>query len=268
MIKKLELTHENHKILAKHCQNLKIDFISTPYDIDSARFLHEELDVHLFKTASADLVDLTLHKWIAKTGKPCIMSVGMATLGEIEETVNIYKELNNNNIILLHCVSNYPCSDESINLKVLGTLKHAFQCPVGYSDHSIGYEAAVLSLAYNACIIEKHFTLDKNLPGPDHKASSTPDEFKQLAIAIRRSEKMIGNPIKQCQQEEIQMSHVSRKSIMSSRGIKAGEVFEYSNLTLKRPGTGLSSKYLNHFIGKKATIDLPAHTCIKFSHAS
>jgi len=252
MIQKLELKRDDHFLLKTYCEEVGIEFLSTPYDIDSAKFLHEELDVSLFKTASADIVDLPLHQYIASTGKHSIVSVGMASLGEIEDVVNVYSSAVNKNLTLLHCISNYPCADESLNLKVMLTLKNAFQLDVGYSDHSLGYEAAVLSVAFGATVIEKHFTLDKKLPGPDHSASSTPEEFALLKNAVRRAESMLGSPVKRCQDEEKQMSLVSRKSIVAARNIQAGEIIHSQDLVLKRPGTGITSKFINYFVGKKA----------------
>ena len=252
MIQKLELKRDDHFLLKTYCEEVGIEFLSTPYDIDSAKFLHEELDIGFFKTASADIVDLPLHQYIASTGKHSIVSVGMASLGEIEDVVNVYSSAVNKNLTLLHCVSNYPCADESLNLKVMLTLKNAFQLDVGYSDHSLGYEAAVLSVAFGATVIEKHFTLDKKLPGPDHSASSTPEEFALLKNAVRRAESMLGSPVKRCQDEEKQMSLVSRKSIVAARNIQAGEIIHSQDLVLKRPGTGITSKFINYFVGKKA----------------
>ena len=205
MIHKLELSKKNHFLLKEAAEELGITFLSTPYDLESARFLTEELNVSFFKTASADIVDLPLHHYIASTGKPSIISVGMANLGEIETVTNLYRRQGSQDVILLHCVSNYPCDDGSLNLTVMETLKQAFQFPVGYSDHSVGTEAAVLSIAFGAKMIEKHFTLDKSLSGPDHRASSTPEEFAELAKAVRRAEVMMGSTVKVCQDEERQM---------------------------------------------------------------
>ena len=196
MIKKLELSLENHFVVKEYCDQLGVEFLSTPYDSDSARFLNDELEVRLFKTASADLIDHPLHEYIASTRKPSIVSVGMATLEEIEQNLSVYKRYEHEDLILLHCVSNYPCSDTSLNLRVLNTLKKHYDFPVGFSDHSIGNEAAILSIAFGAKVIEKHFTLDKSLPGPDHLASSTPKEFKQLVKSVRRAEKMLGSSVK------------------------------------------------------------------------
>lgn len=265
MLHKLELTRENHILLKAYCEHLDLAFLSTPYDVESARFLHEELNVTLFKTASADIVDLPLHRYIASTGKPTIVSVGMANMGEIEEVIEIYRQAQNSNLVLLHCVSNYPCEDESLNLKVMKTLRYAFDVPVGYSDHSVGLEAATLSIGLGATVIEKHFTLDKNLPGPDHTASSTPEEFSQLVTAVRRAEKMLGSPVKKCQEEERQMAQISRKSIVLNSPLSAGELIEAKHLTLKRPGTGLAAREIDRLIGKTTTRSLEKDYQITFS---
>lgn len=262
MIRKLEFLQEDHFPLKKYCEDLGLIFISTPYDLDSAKFLHEELDIDMFKTASADLVDLPLQRYLASTQKAVIVSAGMATLGEVETTTNLYSEAGNENLTLLHCVSNYPCADESINMNVLLTLRQAFQLPIGYSDHSIGQEAAILAIALGATVLEKHFTLDKDLPGPDHKASSTPREFAILIAAIRRAELMLGSPVKRRQDEEVQMSEVSRKSIVLLEDLKSGDVISAKHLGLKRPGTGLGSQYLDYFVGRKLLRDKSADKLI------
>lgn len=254
MIHRLELSHGAHRELKLYCDNCEIDFLSTPYDIESARFLNE-LGVRFFKTASADLVDLPLQRYIASTGKPTIIATGMSTLGEIERVVNLYEDARNANIILLHCVSNYPCSDSSLNMRAMKTIRGAFGLPVGYSDHSVGNLAASISVAMGAKVIEKHFTLDKNMSGPDHRASSTPEEFFELVREVRRSEKILGSPRKLCQDEEMQMANVSRKSIVLARNMSAGEVFAVSDLALKRPGTGIDSSNLNSIVGKRIRVD-------------
>jgi N,N'-diacetyllegionaminate synthase len=265
MIKSLELSRDNHFLLKEYCDSNSIQFLSTPYDVESARFLSEELNVEIFKTASADLIDLPLHEYIASSGKPSIVSVGMATMGEIEQNLNIYHSANHSDVILLHCVSNYPCADESLNLRVMETLEQAFQFPVGYSDHAIGSEAAVLSVGLNAKVIEKHFTLDKNLAGPDHLASSTPDEFKSLADSVRRAEQMLGSPVKNCQTEERQMSAVSRKSIVMKKAAKAGTVLSPEYLCLKRPGTGLHASFFQKVSGLRLSVDKNVDEMLKIT---
>ena len=264
MIKKLELKRKDHYTLKEYSEKLGLDFISTPYDLESAKFLNE-LGVKFFKTASADLIDLPLQKLIADIGKPSIVSVGMASLGEVESTVELYRKAQNPNMILLHCVSNYPCADESLNLRVIKTLQRAFKIPVGFSDHSVGADAAVLSIAFGVKIIEKHFTLDKNLPGPDHKTSATPEEFTQLVKSVRRAEKMLGSSVKQCQEEEQQMAQVSRKSIVLAKDVKKGKILSLKDIIMMRPGTGISSKYINDILGFKVKRNLPKGTLLTWN---
>lgn len=253
MIKRLELTEDQHRLLFDYSLKRNIEFISTPYDLDSVRLL-SELGVNTFKTASADIVDLPLHESIAKTKKNVIIATGMATLEEIEEVVNIYPE--RNKITLLHCVSNYPCSNESLNLRSINTLKSKFNTNVGFSDHTIGSLASIISISLGAKVIEKHFTLDKNLPGPDHKASSTFIEFVDLVKSIRSAEIALGSSIKQCQNEEKQMLTISRKSIVYSDDLRKGEKITIDNIALKRPGTGLYSKEIKNILGKRLKHDV------------
>lgn len=268
MLKRLELTESDHIMLNEFCKKLDMMFLSTPYDIESAKFLKEEIKVELFKTASADIVDLPLHNYIASTRKPVIISVGMASLGEIEEVMKIYQSYKSNNIVLLHCVSNYPCENESINMEVMNTLAQAFHIPVGYSDHSVGPEASILSIAYKAKVIEKHFTINKSLDGPDHEASSTPSEFSALANSIRKAESMIGNPVKKIQKEELQMAKVSRKSMHFSRDMVAGEVVQKKDIVLKRPGSGLYITLLHLILGRKLNSFVAKDSIVKFSNFS
>ena len=264
MLKRLELSKQAHLDLAAYCQVLEIDFISTPYDIQSAGFL-AEIGVRFFKTASADLVDLPLQRFIAATGKPAIIATGMATLGEVERVVNIYLEEGNSNVVLLHAVSNYPCSDESLNLRVMYTLAKAFSLPVGFSDHSEGYLGAVLSIAMGAKVIEKHFTLDKSMAGPDHKASSTPLEFAELVRNVRRAEQMLGSARKICQPEERQMAMVSRKSLTLTRDMQAGEALTDVDIQLMRPGTGVGASFMPRFVGQQVRIKLNAGHQLRWS---
>lgn len=264
MIEKLELKEEQHVLLKDYCDENSIDFISTPYDPASVDFL-ESLGVQQYKIASADLVDLELLKRVAATKKPVLLSVGMARLGDVEDALEMFSDYEKGNLLLLHCVSNYPCSDESLNLRVMKTLETAFNYPVGYSDHSIGSQASILSLALGAKVVEKHFTLDKTLPGPDHKASSTPDEFLELSKAVRRAELMLGSGIKKCQSEEMQMASVSRKSITLARDMNAGDVITHDDLIMMRPGTGLRAKVLKDVIGLKLRKDLSKHSLVEWT---
>ena len=218
MLKKLELSHADHYVLRDYCKKIDIDFTSTPYDVESAVFL-KKLKVPYFKTASADLVDVNLHEYIAKNNTPVVISVGMASYDEIKKTLEIYRG-KNNNIMLLHCISNYPCSDKSLNLNVINTLKKKFKLPVGLSDHSVGNVAAIASVAMGASFFEKHITLNKKDNGPDHKASSSAHEFKDLVDSVKRAHLMMGSKFKKLQDEEKEMLAISRKSIRYKSNLK------------------------------------------------
>jgi N,N'-diacetyllegionaminate synthase len=263
MIKKLELSRPDHKKLFDYCAKIGIDFLSTPYDVDSAKFL-SELGVVAFKTASADLIDCDLHEYLSSTGKPVYVSVGMATLDEIEKTLQIYDGKNARKLVtLLHCVSNYPCRPESLNLAVLPVLKSTFGTEIGYSDHSEGFLAACISRAFGAKVFEKHFTMDRSLPGPDHKASADLIEFSEWVSKIRQTEVMLGSPIKKIQDEEMDMRKVSRKSLTLSRTLPAGSIVEAKDLILKRPGTGVAGEFRSYFVGKRTRQELRANTMIR-----
>jgi len=263
MIKSLEFKYEDHPSVFNYCKSKDIDFISTPYDIESAIFLND-LGVDIFKTASADIVDIPLHNFLASLNKKVIISTGMATLGEIENIVSIYRGFDISNLSILHCVANYPCAYESLNLNVINTLQNSFKVPVGFSDHAIGCYPAIASIALGATIIEKHFTLDKDMDGPDHKASNNPEEFAELVRAVRIAEKSMGDSIKQVQDEELQMRGVSRKSLFFSKDINKGETISAEDIVLKRPGNGIYSNMLQSIIGKKAAKDLYIDEIIKF----
>lgn len=264
MLERLELTREQHIELAQYCQETDIDFLSTPYDIESAIFL-DSIGVRFFKTASADLVDLPLHRYIASTGKPTIVATGMGDLGEIERVVKIYEMANNFNLILLHCVSNYPCSDESLNMMSMNTLGAAFDLPYGYSDHSLGFLSSIIAVSRGAKVIEKHFTLDREMMGPDHKASSNPSEFSELVFNVKRAEKMLGIKRKGRQIEERQMAAISRKSIVLARSIRSGDVLTMGDFRLQRPGNGLDPSFIEKLVGMALRKDLAEGSQLRWS---
>ena len=251
MLRTLELSFEDNNLLINYCKNVDIAFISTPYSLAAVEQL-ERLGVSEYKIASADIVDIPLLKAVAATGKPVILSLGMANLGEIERALACFKEYAKTDIVLLHCVSNYPCSDSSLNLSVIKTLRTTFQLPVGFSDHSVGTVAALVSVALGGSVVEKHFTSDKMSTGPDHRASSEPDEFKCLVNEIRRVEEQLGSPVKLVQTEELGMALTSRKSLVFQRSVEEGESFQLSDFTMKRPGNGLRWEDTKYFIGQQA----------------
>ena len=262
MIKKLELKKSDFIKIKKYCDKTKIEFISTPYDLRSIDLL-EFLKVKRYKVASADLVDMPLHKKILSTKKPVILSVGMADISEIRKTVNFYLRNKMAKITLLHCVSNYPCSLKSLNISVISKLKKEFGIPVGFSDHSNGYLASILAAASGAAIIEKHFTLDKKLKGPDHKASANPIEFSNFVKKIREIEKILGKDNKICQPEEREMRKISRKSITLNKSMKRNQVIKMKDIIMKRPGIGLNGQKINLVVGKKLRINLSKNHQIK-----
>lgn len=264
MLKRLELSDQAHRTLFGYCKDIGIEFMSTPYDVRAATFLHE-LGVNTFKTASADIVDLRLHEYLAGTGKRCLVSTGMATLDEIEDVLAVYREARSRNVVLLHCVSNYPCSLNNLNLNVLLTLRQKFGLEVGYSDHSPGQTAACLAVALGATVIEKHFTLDKSLDGPDHKASASPEEFSAMVQAVRQALIALGSGDKRCQDEEAQMRMVSRKSVVLSGGMQKGQVLRKEHLDLKRPGTGLYASAIPGLVGRAIKRDLPKDHIVSWS---
>ena len=248
MIKKLELTKSDFLVIKENCEANGLKFISTPYDIESADFL-DSIGLDYFKTASADLIDLPLHKFIAGTRRPTIIATGMSTIDEINECIDIYKNVKGNIYALLHCVSNYPCSDQSINLNVMQSMGKSFNLPIGFSDHSVGYFASLMAFTLGAVVIEKHFTLDKMQNGPDHKASSTPGEFAELVNSLRKAQIILGDPEKKIQVEEMDMRTYSRKSLVAAKNLYAGEIIKKADLRVLRPGNGIAPKFLEIIVG-------------------
>jgi len=257
MVKKLELSYKEFKKLKKHCDEIKIMFLSTPDEEYSLDFLVDELDMPFVKIGSGEVTNLPYLRKIAAKNKPIIMSTGMAELGEVEEAINTIREVNSKaNISLLHCTTNYPTPYEEVNLKAMQTLAVAFKLPVGYSDHTLGIEVPVTAVAMGAKIIEKHFTLDKKLPGPDHKASLEPSELKEMVKAIRNIETALGDGIKKPNKSEIEIMKVARRSLIATRDIRAGEIIKESDIAIKRPGTGILPKFKEIVIGMKLTNDI------------
>jgi N-acetylneuraminate synthase/N,N'-diacetyllegionaminate synthase len=251
MIKRLELSEYDFKELADYAKKKGILFLSSPFDKESVDLL-DEMNVSAFKVASGEITNFPLLKHIAKKGKSIILSTGMATLGEVEEALNVIRSEGVKDVILLHCVSNYPAKIEDVNLRALETLKQAFKLPVGFSDHTLGITTPIAAVALGACIIEKHFTLDRNLPGPDHKASLDPDELKEMVKAIRDVEKALGNGIKRPAKEEEEIKKVARRSIVAKVDIPEGAIISEDMLDVKRPGTGIVPKYFDFIVGMRA----------------
>lgn len=262
MLKKLELSRSAHRQLISYCKKKKILFMSTPFDEESADFLNK-LGMNIFKIPSGEITNKPLIQHIAKKGKPIILSTGMSYLGEVEKAIHWIQEgkrrITRSTLVqpltLLHCVSSYPAVFEDVNLLAMKTMRKAFGLPVGYSDHTLGIEIPIAAAALGATIIEKHFTLDRSMPGPDHKASLEPHELKSMVLAIRNIEKARGNGFKKPSLSELKNREIARKSIVAAKGIKRGEIFTGENLTLKRPGTGLSPIEWDRVMGKTAIRD-------------
>lgn len=262
MIKKLELGLEDHKKLIEYCNMKGIMFLSTPFDEESVEML-ECLGVGIYKIPSGEITNKPLIKKIAKKIKPIILSTGMSLLEEIEEALAWIYEEGNVDVTLLHCTSNYPTRMDDVNLKAMITLREEFKVKVGYSDHTLGIEVAVAAVALGADVIEKHFTLDKSMDGPDHKASLSPEELENMTKSIRNIECALGDGIKTLRHSEILIRDVVRKSIVSKENIKKGEKLAKGNITLKRPGIGIKPKYLENIIGLRAKQDIAADEIIQ-----
>lgn len=264
MIKKLELTEHDFRELTEYATKKDIIFLSSPFDKESVDLL-DEINVPAFKVASGEITNFPLLGCIAKKGKPVILSTGMATLEEIEEALEAIRKEGTEEIILLHCVTSYPARTEDMNLKAIETLRYAFKLPVGLSDHTLGITIPIAAVAIGACVIEKHFTLDRNLPGPDHKASLEPDELKEMVKAIRDVEKAFGDGIKRPTKDEEEIKKIARRSIVAKLDIPEGAIITGDMLDVKRPGTGIEPKYLNSVIGRKVKENIRHDELITFA---
>jgi len=256
MIRRLELTRDMHEALSAHCNTRGIQFFSTGFDSESIDLL-VELGLDRFKIPSGEITNLPYLRHVGHYGKRVILSTGMATLGEIEAALEVLEQAGTprDRITVLHCNTEYPTPMADVNLRAMLTIRDAFGVAVGYSDHTSGIEVAIAAVALGATVIEKHFTLDRNLPGPDHKASLEPDEFKAMVAAIRNIEKALGDGIKRSSASEAKNKPIARRSLVAASAIRAGEVFSETNLTVKRPGTGLSPMRWEEVLGRKAPRD-------------
>ena len=254
MLQKLTLTNENFIDLRDYCSKVEIGFISTPFDLDSISFLNT-FDMDFWKIPSGEVTNLPYLEAVAKTGRRVIMSTGMCDVQEIMDAVGVLERLNVPEIILLHCNTQYPTPYEHVNLSAMNEIKKITGKTVGYSDHTQGIEVSVAAVAMGAAVIEKHFTLDKSMDGPDHQASLDPVELKQMVTAIRNIEKAIGTGMKEPSSSEIVNRTVARKSIVASRDIKKGETLSEENVTTKRPGNGVSPMRWHEVLGTSAIRD-------------
>ena len=280
MVKKLELDAAAHKALVAHCVKRSVQFLSTPFDLESLDFLVDQLNVQKIKIPSGEITNGPLLLKAAQTGRPIILSTGMCTLGEIETALSVlsfgYMRIGGSpslaafeqayyspeartalqkNVTLLHCTTEYPAPFAEVNLRAMETLRQAFGLPVGYSDHTEGIAIPVAAVSRGATVVEKHFTLDRNLPGPDHKASLEPTELAAMVAAIRQVEQALGDGIKIPSASELKNEPIARKSLVAAHAIRTGEVFSEENLTTKRPGNGASPMDYWTYLGKLATRD-------------
>lgn len=249
MVKKLELPYSAFVTLKEYCRMKGIVFLSTPFDLDSVKFL-ADIGVRLFKVPSGEITNLPYLRKINSYRRDVILSTGMSTMCEVEAALKVLKDCR---VTLMHCTTEYPCPYEAVNMRAMQTLKEKFGLPVGYSDHTIGIEVPIMAVAMGAEIIEKHITLNKNMEGPDHKASIEPDELKKMVQSIRTIEKAFGNGRKEPQEVEEKNRLIARKSIVAKCKIHKGDIFTEQNLATKRPGNGISPMLWDKVIGTAAT---------------
>lgn len=266
MLKRLELKESFYEPIVKRCKKRKIIFLSTPLGgFGSVDFL-EGLGVSAFKVASCDLDNIPVLGYIARLQKPIILSTGMANMREINEAITCIKSQGNNKIIALHCTANYPCPLEEVNLASMQTMMQKLGVLVGYSDHTLGTQVSIMAVIMGARVIEKHFTLDVNMQGPDHKASISPAELKELVTTVKSVRTVFGSPDKKPTKSERAMIKDARKSVVAVRDIKKGDLFTKENIGIKRPGTGLSPKYYSMIIGTRARKNIASDMLLKQEH--
>ena len=256
MIQKLELDKSAHDELIKHCEKKGIRFLSTAFDHDSIELL-ADLNIPLYKIPSGEITNLPYLRHIGRMGKPIILSTGMSTLEEVQKALNVLLESGSEKekITILHCNTEYPTPMEDVNLKAMLTIREELGVNIGYSDHTLGIEVPIAAVAMGATVIEKHFTLDRTLTGPDHAASLEPHELKSMVTAIRNIKKAMGDGIKKPSPSETRNIPIARKSIVAKKPIKKGERYSEENITVKRPGTGISPIEWDNIINQKSIKD-------------
>lgn len=255
MIKGLELNEDDFKSLAAYSKRKDILFLSSPFDLESINIL-SEIGVPAFKIASGEITNFPLIREISQRGMPVILSTGMADLGEIEAALQVIRSVGLQEIVLLHCVSSYPTSACDVNLRAMETLRSAFKLPVGFSDHTCGIAASIASVAMGACVLEKHFTADKDLPGPDHKASLGPSELKEMVRCVRYTERILGDGIKKPTKEELETRKAVRKSIVAACDLPIGICLQENMLDIKRPGTGIAPEQMHALVGRRIKAEI------------
>ena len=263
MLQKLELSKKDHLVLIDYCKSRNINFLSTAFDLESIDFLHQ-LNIDLWKIPSGEITNLPYLRKIGSYGKQVIISTGMAEMTEIENAIKVVTTAGTSpdQITVLHCNTEYPTPMSDVNLTAMNSIKNHFKVPVGYSDHTLGIEIPIAAVALGAIVIEKHFTLDNGMEGPDHKASLEPAELKAMVSAIRNIERAMGNGVKAPSPSEIKNKAVARKSIVAKEHIRTGDIITETNITVKRPGTGISPMRWDEIIGTKAGKDYKADDLI------
>jgi N-acetylneuraminate synthase len=257
MVKKLELPDDAFRQIQRRSVEKGILFLSTPFDRGSADLL-DDMGLPAFKISSGELTNLPFLAYMARKGKPLILSTGMSNLEEVAASVEALRLAGNTDLVLLHCVSNYPAAASSVNLRAMKTLEERFDVPVGYSDHTQGIAVSLAAVALGACVIEKHFTLDRNLPGPDHRASLEPNELAEMVRGIRMVQSAIGDGIKRPASEEMSTAAVARRSLVAAADLRAGTVLTSDHIAILRPGTGLQPAMYSQVVGRRLVQDLSA----------
>jgi N-acetylneuraminate synthase/N,N'-diacetyllegionaminate synthase len=263
MIKRLELPFEYFRVIQEYCREKDIIFISTPDGTESLDYLIK-LDVPLIKIGSTEVTNLEFLSEVGKKNKPIILSTGMSTLGEVEKAIDAIFLTGNRKVMLMHCTTDYPTAIEDVNLKAMITMKEAFKLPVGLSDHTLGFESAIAAVSLGAEFIEKHITLDRNLKGPDHKASMPAKEFKQYVQYIRNTEKLLGDGIKKPTAKEIKIIKQARRSILAARDLKKGTIIKKDMIVYKRPGYGITPELSYILLGRELKRDLKQDEVIEW----
>lgn len=265
MLRKLELSREQHERIRDHCAAIGIEFFSTPFSVDAVDML-VGLGVRRIKMPSGELTHRALVEHACATGLPVLLSTGMATMAEVQEALGWAQAVRGSlaGISVLHCTSAYPAPDEALNLRAIATLREALRLPVGYSDHSLGIEASLAAVSLGATVIEKHLTLDRTLPGPDHAASLEPAEFADLVRGIRRITAMLGDGVKQPQPQEQDAARVARRSIVAAVDIAAGAILQPAMLACRRPATGIPPRDWDRVVGGTARTAIPAGTVLQW----
>lgn len=256
MVRKLYLDKTAHKIMVNYCEEIGIDFLSTPFDLDSIDTLNE-LGLTTIKIPSGEITNYPYLKKIGKLNKQLIISTGMCSLGDIETAIQLLTDggTNRENLSLLHCNTEYPTPMQDVNLLAMVTMESAFKLRTGYSDHTLGIEIPIAAVALGANVIEKHFTLDRNMEGPDHKASLEPKELKEMVLAIRNIEIALGDGIKRPSPSETKNIVIARKSIHLNKNLKQNDVINEDDIVIKRPGDGIASSFISQVVGKKIKFD-------------